>query len=120
KNERRRYPRPMNGIFVAITVMNCTFASSGRLAMYTTARATWATSRRGSAAVWPLACRTPVANAAVMSVAALPMSIWPHAMLNRRPSSDADFVSPVIACLVAVYGAECGRGAYAEIDPLLM
>ena len=28
-----RYPRPTNGIFVAITVMNCTFASSGRLAM---------------------------------------------------------------------------------------
>ena len=27
------YPRPMNGIFVAITVRNCTFASSGRLAM---------------------------------------------------------------------------------------
>jgi hypothetical protein len=27
------YPRPMNGIFVAITVMNWTFASSGRLAM---------------------------------------------------------------------------------------
>ena len=27
------YPRPINGIFVAITVMNCTFASSGRLAM---------------------------------------------------------------------------------------
>ena len=24
------YPRPMNGIFVAITVMNCTFTSSGR------------------------------------------------------------------------------------------
>src|SRR5262249_60557579 len=23
------YPRPMNGIFVAMTVMNCTFASSG-------------------------------------------------------------------------------------------
>jgi hypothetical protein len=49
-----------------------------------------------------LACSTPVANVAVMSVAALPMSIWPHAMLNRRPSSDDDFVSPVIACLVAV------------------
>ena len=30
---RARYPRPMNGIFVAITVMNCTFASSGRLAI---------------------------------------------------------------------------------------
>jgi hypothetical protein len=26
-------PRPMNGILVAMTVMNCTFASSGRLAM---------------------------------------------------------------------------------------
>ena len=26
-------PRPMNGIFVAITVMNCTFASSGSVAM---------------------------------------------------------------------------------------
>ena len=26
-------PRPMNGILVAITVMNCTFASRGRLAM---------------------------------------------------------------------------------------
>jgi hypothetical protein len=27
------HPRPMNGIFVAITVRNRTFASSGRLAM---------------------------------------------------------------------------------------
>ena len=26
-------PLPTNGIFVAITVMNCTFASGGRLAM---------------------------------------------------------------------------------------
>jgi len=26
-------PRPMNGILVAMTVMNCTLASSGRLAM---------------------------------------------------------------------------------------
>ena len=31
--EQRCQPRPMNGIFVAITVRNCTFASSGRLAM---------------------------------------------------------------------------------------
>ena len=37
-----------------------------------------------------------------------------------RPSSDVHLVSPVIACLVAVYGAEFGRGACAEIDPLLM
>ena len=55
-----------------------------------------------STAIWPLAWSTPLANAAVISVAALPMSIWPHAMLNRRPSSDDDFVRPVIACLVAV------------------
>ena len=27
------HPRPMNGILVAITVMNCTLASSGRFAM---------------------------------------------------------------------------------------
>jgi len=27
------YPRPMKGIFVAMTVRNCTLASSGRLAM---------------------------------------------------------------------------------------
>jgi hypothetical protein len=30
---REPYPRPMNGIFVAITVMNWTFASSGSPAM---------------------------------------------------------------------------------------
>ena len=27
------HPRPMKGIFVAMMVMNCTFASNGRLAM---------------------------------------------------------------------------------------
>ena len=31
--ERPSYPRPMKGIFVAITVRNCTLASRGRLAM---------------------------------------------------------------------------------------
>ena len=41
-------------------------------------------------------------------------------MSYLRPSSDVDLVSPVIACLVAVYGAEFGRGAWAEMDPLLM
>ena len=55
-----------------------------------------------------------------MSVAALPMSIWPQAMSYLRPSSDVDLVRPVMACLVAVYGAEFGRGAWAEIEPLLM
>ena len=33
-------PLPMKGILVAITVMNCTFDSSGREAMKTTERAT--------------------------------------------------------------------------------
>ena len=48
------------------------------------------------------------------------MSIWPQAMSYLRPSSEVDLVRPVIACLVAVYGAEFGRGACAEIEPLLM
>ena len=58
----------------------------------------WATSNRGSAAVVPFACGTPDSIVAVISVAALPMSICPQAMLYRRPSSAVDFVSPVIAC----------------------
>src|SRR5262245_36042947 len=37
-----------------------------------------------------------------------------------RPSREAAFVRPVTACLVEVYGEEFGRGAWAEIDPLLM
>ena len=44
-----------------------------------------------------------------MSVAALPMSIWPHAMLYGRPSSEIDLVSPVIACFDAVYATLAGR-----------
>ena len=36
-------------------VMNWTLASSGRLAMYTTALATWPTSISGSIAIWPFA-----------------------------------------------------------------
>ncbi len=52
-SERDDYPRPMNGIFVAITVRNCTLASSGRLAMNSTASTTWARSSRGSGGVRP-------------------------------------------------------------------
>src|SRR2546430_14008325 len=37
-------------------------------------------------------------------------------MSYLRPSRDVDLVRPVIACFVAVYGAEFGRGACAEID----
>ena len=58
--------------------------------------------------------------ARVISVAALPMSIWPQAMSYARPSSDVDVVSPVIACFVAAYGAELGRGTEDESEPLLM
>src|SRR5205814_8262853 len=89
-------------------------------AMYTPARATFSTSIVGSTALSPLACGTPAFIRAVISVPALPMSIWPQAMSYLRPSSAVDFVSPVMACLLAVYGAELGRGAWAEIDPLLM
>src|SRR5215467_5043223 len=110
----------MNGIFVAIRVMNWTFASSGRLAMCTTALATRSASIIGSARVLPSGCRAPDASIRARSVAALPMSIWPQAMSYARPSRDVAFVRPVIACLVAVYGAENGRGECAEIEPLLM
>ncbi len=95
-------PRPTNGIFVAITVMNSTLASSGRQAMWTTASATLCTSMTASAATLPLACGTPTVIAAAISVSALPMSIWPQAMSNGRPSSASVLVSPVTACLVAV------------------
>src|SRR3954468_1282626 len=82
--------------------------------------ATWHGSILGSGLMDPSACITPSVIRWVMSVAALPMSIWPQAMSYFRPSSEADFVSPVIACLVAVYGAEFGLGDVAEIEPLLM
>src|SRR4051794_8297554 len=41
-------------------------------------------------------------------------------MSYLRPSRAVDLVSPVTACFDAVYGAELGRGAVAEIEPLLM
>ncbi len=77
-------------------------ASSGSEAMWTTVRATSRTSMVGSTAVRPSAWRMPVVIRSVISVAALPMSIWPPAIRYRRPSSARDLVSPVIACLVAV------------------
>jgi hypothetical protein len=64
--------------------------------------ATACTSISGSTAISPLACGTPVAMRAAMSVAALPMSIWPQAMSYLRPSSEMLLVRPVTACLVAV------------------
>src|SRR5258707_3898300 len=68
----------------------------------------------------PSACVVPLSMGAAMSVAALPISIWPQAMSYFRPSRAMDFVRPVIPCLAAVYGAELGRGTWAEIEPLLM
>src|SRR6266851_5476591 len=67
----------------------------------------------------PLACGTPFFIRSVIGVAALPMSIWPQAMSYFRQSREVDLVRPVMACLVAVYGTEFGRGACAEIEPLL-
>ena len=49
--------------------------------MWTTVDATCAASNVGSARTVPSACRTPAAMPAVMSVAALPMSICEQAML---------------------------------------
>src|ERR1019366_10729185 len=49
-----------------------------------------------------------------------PMSICRQAMVGRRPSREMLLVRPVMACFVAVYGAEWGRGACAEMEPLLM
>jgi hypothetical protein len=70
--------------------------------MYSTARATCSTAIVGSAATCPLACRTPSFMRAVISVAALPTSIWPQAMSYGRPSRAVDLVRPVMACLLAV------------------
>jgi hypothetical protein len=67
------------------------------------------TSMVGSGAISPLAWSTPSFMRAVISVPALPMSICPQAMSCFRPSRAVAFVSPVIACFVAVYGAEFGR-----------
>jgi hypothetical protein len=92
-------------------VANGMLASNGRFARWTTASATSFAGIRGSTIVVPLACIAPVAIRADISVVAVPMSIWPQAMLNARPSSISDLVNPVIPCLVAVYGAEFGRGA---------
>ena len=45
---------------------------------------------------------TPSFMRAAKLVSALPMSICPQTMLCCRPSSEVDFVRPVIACLEAV------------------
>ena len=70
-----RYPRPTNGMLVAMTVRNRILAPGGRFAMCSTARATWATSKVGSTSMVPLACRRPCFALAAISVSALPMSI---------------------------------------------
>jgi hypothetical protein len=47
-------PRPTNSILVAMIVTNWRFASSGKLVMHTTARATCSTTRVGSTAIRPM------------------------------------------------------------------
>src|SRR5439155_20274137 len=74
----------------------------------------------GSGATPPFACGTPFAIRAARSVRALPTSFWLQAMSYFLPSSEVDLVRPVSACLVAVWGAELGRGAWADIDALFL
>ena len=99
-------PRPLQVPYTAtkhaITVINKTFASSGRFAMCTIVSATWRTFIRGSTMIEPFACNTPSVMRSVISVAALPISIWPQTISYLRPSSESDLVRPVIACFVAV------------------
>uniref|UniRef100_A0A6V2M1R0 Secreted protein n=1 Tax=Emiliania huxleyi TaxID=2903 RepID=A0A6V2M1R0_EMIHU len=83
----------MSGMLLAMTVICSTFASSGRLAMYATARPTSSTSIVGSVLTSPFACGTPVLKAAASDVSALPISIWPQAMFHGRPSVPATRVS---------------------------
>src|SRR5205814_490689 len=64
-----RYPRPTNGMFVAMTVIVSTFAESGSPARYTTAWATASTGIRGSGRLLPSACGTPDAIRSVIGVA---------------------------------------------------
>ena len=42
----------------------------------------------------------PTPMVSMISVAVLPMSIWPHVMPNSRPSSSMLLVRPVMACFV--------------------
>jgi len=49
---------------------------------------------RASGISVPFACATPVDIRSVISVAALPISIWLQAMSYLRPSSEMHFVSP--------------------------
>src|SRR6185503_17130122 len=95
-------PRPTKGILVAMIVMNWTLTSSGCCAMYRTASPTRFTSMVGSTLISRFACGTPLVIFAAISVSALPISICEQAMSYLRPSSEADFVSPVTPCLVDV------------------
>src|SRR5580700_2739405 len=95
-------PRPTNGILVAITVRNWMLASGVTVAQSTTERATFSTSIVGSITISPLGCGTPRVIRWVISVSALPTSIWLHEMSYLRPSSEVDLVSPVTACLAVV------------------
>jgi hypothetical protein len=55
-----------------------------------------------------------------ISVAALPMSIWPQAMSNGAAVQRGRFGEAGDGVLGGGVGAERGRGACAEIEPLLM
>src|SRR3569833_2683525 len=88
------YPRPVNGILVAITVMNKTLASRGKPAMYRTASATYLTSNVGSGFNEKSACKVPVENEAASEVTTKPKTNNPQTKTYWRPSSEVVFVRP--------------------------
>src|SRR5207249_2576968 len=100
---RLAIPRLFAALFLlSLTGIVCTLASGVTVAMKATARATFCTSIVGSMTTSPLGCGTPRVMRCVISVSALPTSIWPHEMSYLRPSSEVDLVRPVTACLAVV------------------
>ena len=92
--ERPLHPRPMKGIFVAISVMNCTLAEYGRAAsgpLHAPQGPIWPNSIAGSGRMLPSARAVPCPNTPVMSEAAViadacgrVLEALAEAMLARR------------------------------------
>ena len=96
-------PRPMNGIFVAITRHELDVRVERQRRHVDDGPRDVSDVHRRLGSARPVGLEDPGRRiGSVISVSALPMSICPQAMSNARPSSDVDRVSPVIACFVAV------------------
>jgi len=75
---------------------------------------------RGSGRTLPSACGTPLTIRAVISLAALPMSIWPTAMSNGRPFERCRFRQAGDRVFGRGVGDRSRPRRVAEIEPLLM